>query len=124
MARKKKAAAASRAPTSVRITAHELGIPGTSSVEVGYSAPYADFVEGGTRKMAGRHFLSRPLDALLPEALPETAQEAYQEGGTVREALLAAGQELLSASLPLVPVQTGRLRASAFVRIRRATYRG
>jgi len=122
MARKKSVSLP--APTSVRLTAQDLGIPGTSAVEVGYSAPYADFVEGGTRNMKGQRFLERPLEALLPSALPEAAQSAYQEGGSVREALLEAGNRLLAASLPLVPVDTGRLKASGYVRIRRGQARG
>jgi hypothetical protein len=36
-------------PIAVQFSAADLGVPGTSTVEIGYKAPYAVFVEGNDR---------------------------------------------------------------------------
>jgi len=103
-------------------------------VIVGYSAAYAVYVHeniemkwrGVKRKGKdgkGRYwdpqgqgqskFLEQPARELQPE-LARVAREVLENGGTMREALLAAGMRLQRKSMELVPIDTGNLRASAF----------
>jgi hypothetical protein len=108
-------------PIAVQFSASELGLPGTSTVEVGYKAPYAVFVEGNDRAkhLNGQaHFLGQPA-ASLAQAMAIEAQQAIAEGASRREALLDAGDLLLGASQAVVPVDTGLLRDSGYVSIRR-----
>jgi hypothetical protein len=108
-------------PIAVQFSASELGLPGTSTVEVGYKAPYAVFVEGNDRAkhLKGQaHFLGQPA-ASLSQAMAIEAQQAIAEGASRREALLDAGDLLLGASQAVVPVDTGLLRDSGYVAIRR-----
>jgi hypothetical protein len=108
-------------PIAVQFSASELGLPGTSTVEIGYRAPYAVFVEGNdrARHTTGQaHFLSQPA-ASLSQAMAIEAQQAIAEGASRREALLEAGDLLLGASQAVVPVDTGFLRDSGYVAIRR-----
>jgi hypothetical protein len=108
-------------PIAVQFSASELGLPGTSTVEVGYKAPYAVFVEGNDRAKhvnGQAHFLSQPA-ASLAQAMAIEAQQAIAEGASRREALLDAGDLLLGASQAVVPVDTGLLRDSGYVAIRR-----
>jgi hypothetical protein len=108
-------------PIAVQFSASELGLPGTSTVEVGYKAPYAVFVEGNDRAkhLKGQaHFLGQPA-ASLSQAMAIEAQQAIAEGASRREALLDAGDLLLGASQAVVPIDTGLLRDSGYVAIRR-----
>jgi hypothetical protein len=108
-------------PIAVQFSAADLGVPGTSTVEVGYKAPYAVFVEGNDRAKhvnGQAHFLSQPA-ASLSQAMAIEAQQAIAEGASRREALLEAGDLLLGASQAVVPVDTGLLRDSGYVVIRR-----
>jgi hypothetical protein len=108
-------------PIAVQFSASELGLPGTSTVEVGYKAPYAVFVEGNDRAKhttGQAHFLGQPA-ASLSQAMAIEAQQAIAEGASRREALLDAGDLLLGASQAVVPVDTGLLRDSGYVTIRR-----
>jgi hypothetical protein len=110
-------------PVAVRITSQELGIPGTQSVEVGYRAPYAVFVhEDVTAKHRNGQakFLEQPAKSMMG-LLASEAQSAIEEGASRREALLDAGQTLLGASRPLVPVDTGYLLSTGYVAVRRGT---
>jgi hypothetical protein len=105
----------------VQFSAADLGVPGTSTVEVGYKAPYAVFVEGNDRAKhvnGQAHFLGQPA-ASLAQAMAIEAQQAIAEGASRREALLDAGDLLLGASQAVVPVDTGLLRDSGYVAIRR-----
>lgn len=109
-------------PVAVRISASELGIPGSQSVEVGYRAPYAVFVhEDVTAKHRNGQakFLEKPATTMLG-ALAAEAQSAIAEGASRREALLDAGEALLGASKPLVPVDTGYLLSTGYVTVRRS----
>jgi hypothetical protein len=108
-------------PIAVQFSASDLGVPGTSTVEVGYRAPYAVFVEGNDRAkhLKGQaRFLGQPA-ASLSQAMAIEAQQAIAEGASRREALLEAGDLLLGASQAVVPVDTGLLRDSGYVAIRR-----
>jgi hypothetical protein len=108
-------------PIAVQFSASDLGVPGTSTVEIGYKAPYAVFVEGNdrARHVNGQaHFLGQPASS-LSQAMAMEAQQAIAEGASRREALLDAGDLLLGASQAVVPVDTGLLRDSGYVAIRR-----
>jgi len=55
------------------------------SVKVGATAPYAAYVEHGTRYMYGRRFLSRSLEAHLPQlesVVGLAVEEALKEAST------------------------------------------
>lgn len=111
-------------PVAVTLPAAALGVPGTSAVEVGYSAPYAVYVH---EDLKARHpnggnakFLSGPAESLLEE-LGQAARGAMSEGAGRRAALLEAGDLLLGASQQQVPVDTGFLRDSGYVRITRGS---
>jgi hypothetical protein len=87
-------------PVAVQFSAADLGVPGTSAVEVGYRASYAVFVEGNDRAKhvnGQAHFLGQPA-ASLSQAMAIEAQQAIAEGASRREALLDAGDLLLGAS--------------------------
>jgi hypothetical protein len=110
-------------PVAVRITSQELGIPGSQSVEVGYRAPYAVFVhEDVTAKHRNGQakFLETPARSMMG-LLAAEAQSAIEEGASRREALLDAGETLLGASKPLVPVDTGYLLSTGYVAVRRGS---
>jgi hypothetical protein len=82
-----KAAAGSVIPTAGRAKA---------SVRVGYYASYA------------------AIEPALEE-MRLAVESALVEGGSIEDAAQAAGQKLLEHSLPLVPVDTGYLKESAYV---------
>jgi hypothetical protein len=109
-------------PISVRLPAVALGVPGSSAVEVGYSAPYAVYVHENTQcrhpNGGNDHFLTGPVAQMVGELAVE-AQAAISEGASRRDVLLEAGDALLEASRQQVPVDTGFLRDSGYVQIRR-----
>jgi hypothetical protein len=59
-------------------------------------------------------FLEEPFRRLLPQ-LRETIKRAVKAKKSLEEGLKAAGQQLLEASLPLVPVDTGYLKSTGTV---------
>ncbi len=86
---------------------------------VGYAAPYALVVH---EDMEARHtngvakFLETPARTLQP-VLAQIIAQALREGKTMAEAVLLAANRLKEESQLLVPVDTGNLRDSAFVRV-------
>lgn len=88
-------------------------------LSVGYEAPYAIHVH---EDMEARHrngqakFLEQPLRTEMP-AMAAGIRARAQAGMPLEENLYIAGQQLLDASKPLVPVRTGFLRDSGFVRV-------
>jgi hypothetical protein len=88
-------------------------------VVVGYDAPYAVYVHENltTHHTNGQaKFLEQPARVMKAE-LASIAYNALRRGATLVEAELEAGQRLLDASKQLVPVDTGQLRDSGFVRV-------
>lgn len=91
-------------------------------LDVGYRAPYAVYVHenltanhpnGGVAK-----FLETPM-RIMSRQLADTTRRVMLQKRSLREGLLRAGNELADASRPLVPVDTGFLRDSQYVRVRR-----
>lgn len=86
---------------------------------VGYAADYALKIH---EDMELRHtngqaqFLSTPARTLQP-VLAQIIATALREGKTLREAVLLAAERLKVESQALVPVLSGNLRDSAYVRV-------
>jgi hypothetical protein len=89
------------------------------SVAVGYSAVYAVRVH---EDLQMRHtngqakFLEQPAREQAAE-VAAAARQVIATSGSLLEGLKAGGQALLGYSQPLVPVDTGRLRGSGYVRV-------
>jgi hypothetical protein len=98
---------------AVQLTGADLGLDCRGAAEVGYRAPYAAYVD------AKVPFLQSVAAHMLPE-LEATAQAAVDDGATCREAMLEAADALFEASQSVCPVRTGKLKASGYVRMRRA----
>lgn len=92
---------------------------GNPRMEVGYSADYSMYVH---ENLAIVHvngqakFLEEPLKKLQGE-LQTMVRDNVHKGMSLRKALQLAGARLLSASQKLVPVRTGYLRSSGYVRV-------
>jgi len=87
---------------------------GRTTIRVGATAPYAGYVERGTRRMRARPFLApalataeRSLKGRLVAALPKGAQAAAA-------AMLGVGSEVKVTAQRLAPVRTGNLRSSIY----------
>ncbi|HXI15484.1 MAG TPA: HK97-gp10 family putative phage morphogenesis protein [Chloroflexota bacterium] len=102
-----------------QVALHRLGegaeAAGRTAIRVGATAPYARFVESGTRRMRARPFLApaleqaeRSLKGRLVAALPKGAQPAAA-------AMLGVADEVKATAQKLAPVRTGNLRASMYV---------
>lgn len=89
-----------------------------AKVEVGYAAPYAVYVH---ENLAARHvtgqakFLEQPARQHHKE-MASIIERALIRGESLEKALSLAGQFLLAKSQSLVPVLTGELKSSGFVR--------
>lgn len=104
------------------------GPSGQNSVIVGYTAKYAlqvhenlEPAEDATRKARGAgkqgKYLEQPARELSNDGtIQKVVRDALKEGLTLEDGLLFAGMRILEASRELVPIQTGNLRASGFVR--------
>ncbi len=104
-----------------------------ANITIGYAAPYALFVH---ENLEARHpnggqakFLEQPMREMHDELMRAIVNSMRQRKGTeATEALYLAtqmvGNRLLAASKALVPVDTGRLRASAFMTVRKGKARG
>lgn len=91
-----------------------------ASVVVGYSASYAIYVH---EDLTAKHkpgktakFLERPA-RMMKKELQRIIADALRQGKTVAQALLLAGLRLLRESQRIVPVDTGNLKNSGFVRV-------
>lgn len=89
-------------------------------LRVGYDAPYAVYVHedleanhprGGTAK-----YLERPMRR-LGRQMSQTVQRAILNKKGLEAGLMQAGRLLLEASQSLVPVDTGYLKSTGFVRV-------
>lgn len=93
----------------------------SSSIIVGYETPYALYVHeslGQTHMVGQAKFLETPAINMTPALQAEVVRQ-MNLGKTLLQSLRAAGEMLKAGSLPLVPVLTGKLRKSAFVRMDR-----
>jgi hypothetical protein len=84
-------------------------------LQVGYAAPYALFVHEdmqAVHPVGQAKFLEQPARTMRRQLADLLA--ARLRTGTVRQALGEVGEALLAASLPLVPVKSGRLKESGF----------
>lgn len=102
----------------LRIRGKRVGKARTE-LSVGYSAPYAVYVH---EDLEARHergqakFLEQPRRHHA-ERMASMVRAAIARGASLADALLEAGNFLLVESKKLVPVDTGRLRASGFVKV-------
>jgi hypothetical protein len=88
-------------------------------VSVGYSAPYSVFVHENLQvhhPNGSAKFLEQPAREKSAE-VALAVRSAVGRGQPVVEALRAGGEALLAASQQLVPVLTGNLRSSGYVRV-------
>lgn len=92
----------------------------TTSLVVGYSAPYALRVH---EDLAMRHprggqakFLEQPMREYSVQ-IAQVVRDEVAKGSELPRALEEGGLFLLEKSIPLVPVDTGFLRDSWYVRI-------
>lgn len=86
---------------------------------VGYRAPYATFVHERVdipHRVGQAKYLETPLRAASAE-LANMVRDLVGRGASLADALAAAGRRLLELSQPLVPVRTGYLKGSGFVRV-------
>jgi hypothetical protein len=103
---------------ALRAKADKARLDWQASLQVGYAAPYAVFVHEDLEKVhpvGQAKFLEQPARQLHKHLAALLA--ARLRTGTVRAALEEAGKVLLATSLPLVPVKTGRLKASGFWKV-------
>ena len=92
------------------------------SVRVGYSAPYAVYVH---EDMTANHpnggqakYLSTPAASKrVQKQMADAVKRSIKAKNGLEEGLVRAGRILLAASRPLVPVDTGELRDSGFIRV-------
>jgi hypothetical protein len=92
---------------------------GRPRVVVGYATPYAVYVHEDLSKhhpTGQAKFLEQPTRQYGRE-MGEIVRGILKSGGTILEAETAAAHFLLEMSNPLVPVDTGRLKASGFVEV-------
>lgn len=91
---------------------------GDGACRVGYSAPYAIFVH---ENLTAHHpigqakFLEQPA-RLLGDEISDVIIKSVMDGKLLKEAVKDGAVYLLKESQKLVPVQTGALRASGYVK--------
>lgn len=88
-------------------------------VVVGYSAPYAMVIHEDLERRhpnGSAKYLEQPAREMGKD-IGRTIGEAVKAGTPLPDAMLQGGQMLLTASQQLVPVQTGFLRDSGYVRV-------
>lgn len=91
-----------------------------STFKIGYTAPYAIHVHENLQahhNVGQAKFLEEPMRRLQSELVRIVADTLRQPDGTMEQALINAGNFLLAASQPLVPVDTGYLKSSGFVEL-------
>lgn len=97
-----------------------------TSVVVGYTTSYAVYVH---EDLVARHaygtqakFLEAPAIRMRNDrTLSDIINKKLRSGASLGTALLAAGKKLQIESQKIVPVDTGALRASCFVRVEKGT---
>jgi hypothetical protein len=91
----------------------------TVEVIVGYSAPYALYVH---EDMTARHpngqakFLEQPMLQNM-QVMADIITRSVKAKNGLTEGIKKAAEFLLQTSQPLVPVDTGALKASGFVQV-------
>lgn len=88
-----------------------------SEVKVGYSAPYALAVHERLNvyhPIGQAKYLEQPLRT-EKDKMAEIIRNRLRAGVSLKEAHLDAAKHLIKTSLPLVPVDTGKLRDSWFI---------
>lgn len=106
---------------SAKLRAMSLGRGKSAELEVGYSAPYAIYVHEDMEvvHLTGQaKFLSGPFRRYRAAMGRLVVAEMRKKKG-LAFALEKAGRYLIELSRPLVPVDTGFLRDSAYVRVKR-----
>ncbi|HXI16799.1 MAG TPA: hypothetical protein VNM48_10525, partial [Chloroflexota bacterium] len=92
---------------------------GATAIRIGASAPYASYVERGTRRMKARPFLA-PAAALAERSLKRLLVRALPRGEKASVAALTrVAEDMKSTAQGLAPVRTGNLRSSLYYRVRR-----
>jgi len=90
---------------------------------VGYAAPYAVYVHEDLEMfhLVGQaKYLEQPARENA-RTMAKLVENAVRAGRSMAQALALAGGYLLNVSRPLVPVDTGFLKSSGFVKIEDAT---
>jgi predicted nucleic-acid-binding protein len=90
---------------------------GEASVVVGFTQSYAVHVHENKEshhEVGQAKYLEQPAREKAKE-LGRIVQEAYSKGSTLEKSLLLAGYRLQREAQQLTPVDTGALRASAFI---------
>jgi hypothetical protein len=93
---------------------------GQPRVVVGYSAGYAVYVHENLEAYhpVGQAKFLEAATRRYRREMGQTVRSRMRQGGaTLREACLDAGRFLQAKAMELTPVDTGNLRASAFVRV-------
>ncbi len=89
-----------------------------SEIRIGYTAEYAVPVHERTdlhHEHGQAKFLEQPIRT-EEKKMADIIRAKLQARKSLQEAQLEAGKHLLSVSLTLVPVDTGELKASGFVK--------
>jgi hypothetical protein len=88
-------------------------------VDVGYSAPYATFQHENllyNHPVGRAKFLEEPA-RVYSHIIADIVKQNLQNKESLETAVLRAGNWLLSVSQQIVPVDTGALRASGYVKL-------
>lgn len=104
--------------TEIRDRRAKAGLDSKSEVTVGYSAEYAVPVHERVElkhPVGQAKFLEEPMRT-EQKAMGDIIRKALQGRKSLKEAHLLAAQYLLDKSKELVPVATGHLKESGFVR--------
>lgn len=90
------------------------------TVKVGFATPYAarihEDLEMYHNPPTQAKYLEQPLRE-LQDAMGEVVVQNLINKESLETALIRAGNLLLEAALPLVPIDTGRLRRSGYVKV-------
>lgn len=109
----------SQVVNALRARNRSLRVGGKDRLTVGYSAPYAVYVHENleVHHVKGQaKFLEEPARTKRDDMVM-IIREEMKAGRTLAQANRKAGQFLLRESKKLVPVDTGVLKASGYVRI-------
>lgn len=91
------------------------------AMHVGYSAPYAVYVHEdmeASHVIGKAKFLSGPARRMRKQ-LADIVKEALKKGKTPRAALWESGKVLVAASTAEVPVDTGALKESVYIVVKK-----
>lgn len=89
-----------------------LGIAKAARLTLGATAPYAGYVEFGTRRMAAEPYIRPSVDAYTQQVV-----EAFANGlmtGEILQNLEMVGAEMEAMARSIVPVDTGFLRSTIY----------